>query len=77
MAPTTPPPQSSTPDTPEVDSAERKVAAVLDELEEATQGEVRKLQLDDMVDTDADGRPVVRKAVDIQLQRRPRRSWVR
>lgn len=64
-------------DTPEVDEAERKVAGVLDDLERKTDGEVRKLALDDLVDTDADGRPVVKKSVDIELQRRQRHGWSR
>ena len=68
---------SASDDRPAVEAAERAVAAVLDELEVATGGEVRKLQLDDLVDTDADGRPVIKRAVDIELLHRPRRDWSR
>ena len=70
-------PRRATPDTPEVEAAERKVAAVLEELEQATSGEVRKIGLDDLVDTDEQGRPVMKKAVDIELAHRPRRRWAR
>jgi hypothetical protein len=36
----------------EVDEAERKVSAVLEELEESTDAEVKKINLEDVVDTD-------------------------
>lgn len=70
-------PRVAATDRPEVDAAERKVAAVLEELEQATSGEVRKIGLDDLVDTDEQGRPVLRKAVDIELAHKPRRRWAR
>lgn len=66
-----------TADTAEVDAAERKVAGVLDDLEDQTGGEVRRLGLDDLVDTDAEGRPVVKRAVDIELHQPLRRDWSR
>lgn len=65
----------SAPDTPEVDRVEKKIGADLAELERVTGGEVRDIRLDDMVDTDAAGRPVVEKAVDVDLQQRPARRW--
>jgi len=75
--PNSPASRGRQPDTPEVDEAERKVGAVLEDLESATDGEVRKLGLDDIVDTDKDGRPVVKKTVDIELQRNTKRKWSR
>ncbi len=54
-----------------VAQAEKKVAAVLDEL-------VQKLQLEDVVASDAaTGRPLVQKAVEITVQPRPNRKWAR
>ncbi len=58
--------------------AERKVAAVLDDLEQTTGSEVRKLQLEDVVASDAvTGRPLVQKAVEITVQPKPTRKWAR
>lgn len=61
-----------------VAQAEKKVAAVLDELEQTTGSEVQKLQLEDVVASDAvTGRPLVQKAVEITVQPRPNRKWAR
>lgn len=68
-------PTSSAPDTPEVDRVEKKIGADLAELERVTGGEVKDIHLEDMVDTDEAGRPVVEKAVDVDLQQRPARRW--
>ncbi|WP_326542442.1 hypothetical protein [Pseudorhodoferax sp.] len=64
-------------DTPEVDEAERKVGAVLGDLEDSTDGEVKDVELEEVVDTDAQGHPVVKKAVDIQVEHRPKKDWAR
>jgi hypothetical protein len=69
--------RSANPDTPAVDEAERKVAAVLDDLEEGTDAEVKDIDLEDLVDTDTQGRPVVKKGVDITVEHRPKRNWAR
>ena len=62
----------------QVQQAERKVSAVLEELEESTDSEVKDIALEDVIDTDpATGRPTLRQAVDITVQPRPRRSWLR
>jgi hypothetical protein len=68
--------QGSDEDTSEVDDAERKVAGVLHELEQATDGEVKGLNLEEVVDSDSNGRPTVKKAVDIRVQRVPKKGWV-
>ena len=61
---------------PEVIDAEKAVANVLANLETQTQGEVKDIDLEDMVDTDPKtGAPVVKKAVEITLQERPRKRW--
>lgn len=61
-----------------VAQAEKKVAAVLDDLEQTTGSEVQKLQLEDVVASDAaTGRPLVQKAVEITVQPRPNRKWAR
>lgn len=62
-------------DTPEVDDTERKVAGLLHKLEEVTGGEVKTINLEEVVDTDDQGRPEVKKAVDIKVQRTPKRGW--
>ena len=52
--------------------------AVLQDLEAETASDVKDIGLDDMVDTDpATGKPVLRKAVDIDVRKRTERSWVR
>lgn len=59
-----------------IHDAEKAIGAVLESLEETTGGEVRKIALEDMVDTDArTGKPVVQKAVEIDLQEKPRKRW--
>jgi hypothetical protein len=61
-----------------VEQAERRVGAVLQDLESETGSDVEDIGLDDMVDTDpATGKPVLRKGVDIDVRKRPERSWVR
>lgn len=63
---------------PEVDAAEREVGALLDELEDRTDTEVKDVDLHEVVDTDASGAPVVKKSVDIQVQNRPvKKGWAR
>ncbi len=70
-------PQDS-PEKKAVESAEKAVAGVLDDLEDATGSEVKKIALEDVVDVnERTGRPEVRKAVDIQVQSRPERKWSR
>ncbi|KQR55545.1 hypothetical protein ASF94_03775 [Acidovorax sp. Leaf160] len=61
-----------------VEEAEKKVAAVLDDLEQTTHTEVQKLQLEDVVASDAvTGKPLVQKAVDITVKEKPERKWSR
>lgn len=69
--------RGSNKDTPAVDEAERKVAGVLHDLEQHTEGEVKDIDLEDLVDTDHAGQPVVKKAVDITLQRNSKKDWAR
>lgn len=62
----------------EIEEAERKVSAILADLEEATDSEVKDIDLEDVVDTDpASGRPAVHQAVDITVQPRARRKWLK
>lgn len=62
----------------EVEKAEKKVAGVLEDLEDDTQSEVKKIQLEDVVDTDKDtGKPSVQKAVDITVSPKVDRKWSR
>lgn len=62
----------------EVEQAERKVNAILEELEESTDTDVKDIDLEDVVDTDlASGKPTVRQAVDITVQPRSKRSWLK
>jgi hypothetical protein len=62
--------------TPAVIEAQKQIGAVLEQLEVKTESEVRKIGLEDMVDTDPrTGAPVVQKAVEITLQTRPSRKW--
>lgn len=69
--------KTAPPPTP-VEEAERKVGAILEELEEATDSEVKKIALEDVVDTDpTSGRPAVHQAVDITVQPRPQRRWLK
>lgn len=64
------------PSNPAVESTERAIGALLDQLEHQTGDEVVEISLEDMVDTDpASGQPVVEKAVDIQTRERPVKRW--
>lgn len=69
------PPASS--DDAQVDAAERKLGSVLEALESDTGGEVRDVDLEEVVDTDSAGRPVLKKKVDIDMVRRREKPWVR
>ncbi len=61
-----------------VDEAEKKVGAVLETLEQETGADVEDIGLDDMVDTEpGTGKPVVKKAVDIEVRERHKRGWLR
>lgn len=61
-----------------VEEAERKVGAVLEELEDSLEADVKKIALEDVVDTDpASGRPAVHQAVDITVEPRTRRKWLK
>jgi hypothetical protein len=64
-------------DAPEVEAAERKVGAVLSELERQVGGEVTGIELSDVVETDAQGRAVVNKTVEIRVHRRRNKGWSR
>lgn len=66
--------RSKQPDGPQVDEAERKVGAVLQELEEHSDVDVKDIDLEEVVDTDAQNRPEVKKAVDIQAEQRPKKK---
>ena len=60
----------------QVKEAEKKVGAVLEQLESDTDGDVKDIGLEDMVDTDPQsGRPVVKKAVDIKIAQKPQKRW--
>jgi len=59
-----------------VDQAEKKIGAVLEQLEEDTGGDVKDIGLEDMVDTDPrTGRPVIEKSVEVNLQDMPPKRW--
>lgn len=69
---TTPLPQS------EVDEAERKVGAILDELEDDTNSEVKDIDLEDVVENDKEsGQPAVHQAVEITVVPRAQRKWIK
>jgi hypothetical protein len=71
MMRTSPLPQSK------VAEAERKVSAILADLEETTHSEVKDIALEDVVETDAaSGQPVVHQSVDITVQPRAQRKWL-
>ena len=71
MMRTSPLPQSK------VAEAERKVSAILADLEESTHSEVKDIALEDVVDTDAaSGQPAVHQSVDITVQPRAQRKWL-
>lgn len=62
----------------EVDKAERKVDNILEDLEEETNSEVKDIDLEDVVETDpATGQPDVHKTVDITVQPKPQRRWLK
>ena len=62
----------------EVEKAEKKVAGVLEDLEDDTKSDVKKIQLEDVVDTDKDtGKPSVQKGVDITVSPKVDRKWSR
>lgn len=65
------------PEPKQVQEAEKKVAAVLEELEKETRADVQRIALEDVVDTDSTGRPQVLKSVDITVTPRPQRHWSR
>jgi len=61
-----------------VEKAEKEVGAVLEDLEEDTQSEVKNIALEDVVEIDRDsGRPSVQKAVDITVTPKRERKWSR
>jgi hypothetical protein len=67
-----PPPEA------EVQEAERKISGILEDLEASTDSEVKGLELEDVVDTDpASGRPAVHQTVEITVEPRPRRRWLK
>ncbi len=62
----------------DVEEAERKVGAILSELEDKTHSDVKDIDLEDVVDTDKEsGTPLVHQAVDITVQPRLHRKWIR
>lgn len=68
----TPLPQSK------IDEAERKVGAILDELEDDTHSDVKDIALEDVIDTDKDsGKPALHPAVEITVQPRAQRKWIK
>ena len=64
-------------DSDEVDAAERRMGSVLEGLEADTGGRVRDIELEDVVDTDQHGRPVLKKKVEIAMEPRQVRHWSR
>jgi len=61
-----------------VEKAEKEVGAVLEDLEDDTQSEVKNIALEDVVEIDKDtGRPSVQKAVDITVTPKTERKWSR
>ena len=66
------------PEPKQVEEAEKKVAAVLETLEEETRADVQRIALEDVVDTDpTTGRPQVLKSVEITVTPRAQRNWSR
>ena len=62
----------------EIDEAERKVGAILDELEDDTNSEVKDINLEDVVENDRDsGQPAVHQAVEITVVPRAQRKWIK
>ena len=69
---TTPLPKSA------VHEAERKVGAILDELEDDTHSEVKDINLEDVVENDkVSGQPAVHQAVEITVVPRAQRKWIK
>ena len=63
---------------PAVAQAEKTIAAVLEDLENKTGGEVKDLALEDMVDIDPKtGQPAVQKAVEVTLEEKAAKRWSR
>ncbi|CAN7545633.1 hypothetical protein LJR129_003881 [Acidovorax sp. LjRoot129] len=62
----------------EIEEAERKVSAILEDLEQNTDADVKDIDLEDVVETDpSNGRPAVHQAVDITVQPRAKRKWLK
>ncbi len=68
---------SQAPEDAEVDAAERRVGGLLQDLEKDTGGEVKDVDVEEVVDTDKQGRPVLKKKVDIDMVPRKERHWMR
>ena len=62
----------------DVTEAAKKIGVVLENLEASTGSEVKDIALEDMVDTDPQtGKPVIKRAIDITLSDRPKKTWLR
>ncbi len=62
----------------EVDKAERKIDNILEELEKETNSQVQDIDLEDVVEIDpATGQPGVHKTVEVTVQPRPQRKWLK
>jgi hypothetical protein len=62
----------------EVDEAERKVGAILDALEDDTNSDVKDIDLEDVVENDKEsGRPALHQGVEITVQPRAQRKWIK
>lgn len=62
----------------EVDKAERKIGAVLEDLEQTTSSEVKDVDLESVVDDDPKtGMPTVHDAIEIEVEPRPQRRWLK
>lgn len=62
----------------QIDQAERKIGAVLEDLEQQTSSEVKDVELVQMVEDDPKtGVPAVHDAVDIDVDPRPQRKWLK
>ena len=62
----------------DLDKARRKIGAVLDELERNTSSEVKDVDLEQVVDDDPEtGKPTVHDSVDIDVEPRPQRRWLK
>ncbi len=59
-----------------IDQAERKIGAILEDLEESTSTEVKDVDLEKIVDDDpVTGRPTIHDGVDIEVEAKPQRKW--